>query len=438
MRRTVRVVFVASGPDLRVEVAVLRDEVVPAIRRWGDTRHLDVEVYGTWTLADPSDEHPGQRASAGPDPAMAELLRLAQDPEVFFVAVWTRWSPAFDRTMVRDFYELRNGDHSRGCLFVDRETELLSADLPGLARARVHRLANRPDDSPAEQGPGDELYRLVLDNLTEVIEVAIGQKPGEADPAEAPSIPFQDESPTGGTFVRAPVIDAPVMFDENVQFTVYRPQAVRVGVWYPLLAFAHLAERSPDAPADEPDPVDRVKDWAAQILGGDLKDYGSPTSDARGAVPRESELTFVPDIEGIEFNPPRRTFRWVEDVHKEEFRLRASPAVTVPVARGRLTVFLGVLILADVDLVIRIDSTAAKPTVEPTARTSSTGRSSRALGTWSPCTLTPIARSSPRTATWTSPSWSRRRCWVERWGTCTPAIEPCSVRARTGTPGCSN
>ena len=31
--------------------------------------------------------------------------------------------------------------------------------------------------------------------------------------------------------------------DENVQFTVYRPQTIRPEVWYPLLAFAHLAER---------------------------------------------------------------------------------------------------------------------------------------------------------------------------------------------------
>ena len=40
--------------------------------------------------------------------------------------------------------------------------------------------------------------------------------------------------------------------DENVQFTVYRPRAIRPGLWYPMLAFAHLAERRPDAPPEEP------------------------------------------------------------------------------------------------------------------------------------------------------------------------------------------
>ena len=177
-----------------------------------------------------------------------------------------------------------------------------------------------PSARPTAAGkiPGGELYRLVLDTLTGVIEAAIGQSTGEADPAKAPSAPARDEPATGAPAIEEPATGAPVMdepvIDENVQFTVYRPRAVRVGVWYPLLAFAHLAERSPDAPPDQPDPVDRVKAWAAQILGGDVADYASPTSDARGAVPRESELTFVPEIE----------------------RHRVQPAAkNVPLARGR-------------------------------------------------------------------------------------------------------
>ena len=362
-----RVLFAASGPDLRVEVAVLRDEVVPAVRRWGEARQLDIEVYGTWTLDEPSVDHPDQGSSAASDgPATAELRRLAEDPEVFFVAVWTRWSPAFDRTMIGDFHDLR-ADHGHGCLFVDQEMALRMEELPDLARAWVHRLPDRA----AGDVPGGELYRLVLDTLTEMIEAAIRQSPVAPDPAEAPSAPARDEPATGWPVsdepaTGAPAIDAPVI-DENVQFTVYRPRAVRVGAWYPMLAFAHLAERSPDAPPDQPDPVDRVKAWASQILGSDVADYASPTSDARGAIPRESELTFVPEIDGIEFNPPRRTFQWLEDVHKEEFRLRAGPNVTDSVARGRLTVFLGVLILADVDLAIRIEDPASTLTVEPTS-----------------------------------------------------------------------
>ena len=357
-RRSVRVLFAASGPDLRGEVALLRDEVVPAVRRWGETRQLDVEVYGTWTLDEPSVEHPDQAAGAALDePATAELRRLAEDPEVFLVAVLTRWSPGFDWLILGNLRD-RTDSRSRGCVFTDQDTAVLT-DLFHLAPAQIHRLPDTGADTG--QIPGGELYRLVLDTLTDMIADAVERHPVEPDQGAPSSIPVTD-----GPDIDQAGIDAPVI-DENVQFTVYRPRAVQVGAWYPMLAFAHLAERSPDAPPDQPDPADRVKAWATQILGADVKDYASPTSDARGAVPRESELTFVPEIDGIEFNPPRRTFQWLEDVHKEEFRLRAGPALTGQVARGRLTVFLGVLILADVDLAIRIDSSASTPTVEPVA-----------------------------------------------------------------------
>src|SRR6478752_5070870 len=151
--------------------------------------------------------------------------------------------------------------------------------------------------------------------------------------------------------------------DENVQFTVYRPRAIRPGLWYPMLAFAHLAERRPDAPPEEADPIEQVKALAQQQLGESASAYMSRLSDSGEAIPRQSELTFVPSMDGVEFNPPRRTFRWLEDVHQEDFRLHAAPTPRAVTARGRLTVFLGVVILADVELVIRIDELAPQPLV---------------------------------------------------------------------------
>ena len=34
-------------------------------------------------------------------------------------------------------------------------------------------------------------------------------------------------------------------------------------------------------------------------------------------------LRFVPWVEGLEFNPPERAFRWVKRIHQETFRFRA-------------------------------------------------------------------------------------------------------------------
>jgi serine/threonine protein kinase len=148
--------------------------------------------------------------------------------------------------------------------------------------------------------------------------------------------------------------------DQNVQFSVYRPGVVYPRQWYTMLAFAHLSERPPDAAGDEPDPIEEVQRQARQILGEKLDEYRGTTQDSQQPVPREGELTFVPEVAGVEFNPPSRTFVWEEAVHREEFRLRASPELEGQSARGRLTVFLGGIILAEVNLSIRVDSQRAE------------------------------------------------------------------------------
>ncbi len=142
--------------------------------------------------------------------------------------------------------------------------------------------------------------------------------------------------------------------DENVQFTVYRPKAVEPDRWYTMLAFAHLEELPADANPDEPGPVEEVKRQAEQVLGRQIKAYKETTQDSRAAVPREGEITFLPRVEGVTFNPPRRTFLWVESVHREEFRLRASWGLDGQTARGSLSVFLGSILLAEIPLSIYV------------------------------------------------------------------------------------
>ena len=149
--------------------------------------------------------------------------------------------------------------------------------------------------------------------------------------------------------------EAPPIVDENVQFTVYRPGRVRPMEWYPLLAFAHLADRPPDAPPTAPHPLQQVQEQAKQALGKLAESYQPIVQDSEQPVPREAELTFVPDVEGVEFNPPCRTFRWQETVHQEQFRLRASQRMNKKPARGHLSVFLGSIRLADVSLTIHVD-----------------------------------------------------------------------------------
>src|SRR5207253_769274 len=101
--------------------------------------------------------------------------------------------------------------------------------------------------------------------------------------------------------------------------TVYRPHSVVPGQWFALLAFAHLAK---------PDIVRQVGEQAQRVLGEiAARHYQALTVDSFRPIPSRSVLTFVPRVDGIEFNPPERSFVWSEAIHREEFRCRADAAL---------------------------------------------------------------------------------------------------------------
>ena len=148
----------------------------------------------------------------------------------------------------------------------------------------------------------------------------------------------------------------PIYLDDNVQFTVYQPKQIRSERWYPFLAFAHLSERRPDAPAGEPDPIEEMQRQANSILGEQMSQYRTALQDSSQAIPQGGTLTFLPSVPDIEFNPPSQSFVWQESVHREEFRMRASPDLSGDVARGSLSIFLGGILLAEINLKIEVVS----------------------------------------------------------------------------------
>jgi outer membrane protein OmpA-like peptidoglycan-associated protein len=164
---------------------------------------------------------------------------------------------------------------------------------------------------------------------------------------------------------RAEIVQPPAaLLDEKVQFTAYRPQQIIENRWYPLLAFAHRSEPLPGE-EEATHPVDEVRNQAQAILGDRVEHYRPVTADSAQAIPRSGELTLVPEMEGVEFNPERAAFRWEQSVHRADFQLRASPGALPRVARGQLTVFCGPFIVADIPLTIEI--TAASENAELTA-----------------------------------------------------------------------
>jgi hypothetical protein len=85
------------------------------------------------------------------------------------------------------------------------------------------------------------------------------------------------------------------------------------------------------------------------------------TADSGEAIPREGEITFVLDLPGMTVNPPQRSFRWVEDVQREEFRVKAPATLDGSIVRGVLRVHLGALLVAEVRLAIQVDTAAHGP-----------------------------------------------------------------------------
>ncbi len=166
------------------------------------------------------------------------------------------------------------------------------------------------------------------------------------------------DAPSGATIAQSP---SERLADENVQFTVYRPNEIGPERWYTLLAFVHLADRPPDAAPDQLDPPEVVRQQASAILGSSIDNYQPLAQDAAQPIPHDGELTFVPEVEGLEFDPPHRTFKWREPVHRESFLLRAKTSVAGRLLRGRLAVFLGRILLADVPLSIRVSATVTAP-----------------------------------------------------------------------------
>ena len=148
----------------------------------------------------------------------------------------------------------------------------------------------------------------------------------------------------------------PRHLSEEIQFTVYRPNVLRPLEWKTMLAFVHLAHRRADAPRSEPSPVEQVQILARQALGNQASQYDHNRAEGHSSVPRESEITLLPFVPGLEFRPERRTFLWIDDIHQEQFTVRARPEIDGTIAHGRLSAFLGVILLAEVDLAIRIDS----------------------------------------------------------------------------------
>ena len=181
---------------------------------------------------------------------------------------------------------------------------------------------------------------------TRAAEAPVRPADAHVQPAEAPMALSQVPSEATGAAAALP----PVVIDENVQFTVFRPRELVPDEWQPLLAFTHLASERSDV---------EVKRQAEAVLKHVLGEYRQVVQDAEDAVPREEVLRLVPKVPGVEFEPAERDFPCRGTVHLEMFLARALPQLSAQTARGKLSVHLGAHAIAELPLTMVVTAPRA-------------------------------------------------------------------------------
>jgi len=156
-----------------------------------------------------------------------------------------------------------------------------------------------------------------------------------------------------------------VIVDDDVRFTVYRPQVMTPEVWASLLVFAHKTDLVHQPGQPPVDPNEQVEARARAHFGDALARPAA--GDARGGIFRGTRLRIVPDLPGLQCNPPEAELGWWEPVHEVLFRLRAGTGLAGSVVRGAVRVWCGPLLLGEVTLAISVAASGSAAASAPVA-----------------------------------------------------------------------
>jgi hypothetical protein len=378
-----RIAVFCVSPDLDAERTLLRGVILPQLQTMLRRRFVELHIlFMAEQATDPS--------AAG---LSGELAAVAERGTFTLCVLGRRYGPLVDplpEDVERRFWHLvPYAGRSRLELICRHLLGSPSPSAPIFAFRDRHSAAG--DAASTDSSEGTAATRRLVLLKRDIREAGATVVDSGTDDLEHPRSATESLDEFGSTVLAAlwqvivgneadlPEPSAPVYLDDNVQFTVYRAKAMRPEEWYPLLAFAHLSERRPGAPDEAPDPVAEVEAQASRLLGSRLSEFDRPRVDSRASVPHDGEITFLPHVDGVEFNPERHVFRWREDVHRAEFRMRAGAELAGRTVRGRMSVYLGAIILAEMDLAFRIDPAASPATPSTVTETAQHARPYRKI-----------------------------------------------------------
>jgi hypothetical protein len=101
-------------------------------------------------------------------------------------------------------------------------------------------------------------------------------------------------------------------------------------------------------------------DASIPVIIGESDEYRE-VADNRLPIVQQDQITLIPEVPGIRFNPPYRSFAWTTALrmHVESFFICAPFSLTDQSVRGRISVFFKQLLLAEIALDLRVAKDSA-------------------------------------------------------------------------------
>ena len=217
------------------------------------------------------------------------------------------------------------------------------------------RLERSRAEQEAERAREEERRREHAHEETRLEAIAIQRRRAEEEERRRRSPARQAPAGIGSPAPRQTDHGNVVPAVDDVQFTVYRPKAIRPATASPMFVFTHLIDARDSR--SQPAPIEEVRKRIAEVLGPAAPAFRESMAEGRHGVPAGGQITLLPEMQGVTFTPARHAFRWELDIHEHRFEMEAARALDGQVARGQLTVYLGAILLAEVPLAIRVDST---------------------------------------------------------------------------------
>jgi hypothetical protein len=127
---------------------------------------------------------------------------------------------------------------------------------------------------------------------------------------------------------------------DDISFTAIYPKEGKVETWHTLLVYTHLLSAIEDVRQD----ARRFKD--------EIRKSKQISSPSWTRIDRGTEITIIPTCDGLDFNPERVVFKWMENYHRADFRFRADKSLSNDAAKGSIDIYVGPIMIGNLKLAL--------------------------------------------------------------------------------------